>query len=89
MDQEEFTPAKLGQRYGLAIGAVGRGEIRMRLPHTRRITRGTTQLGREAKASASQHQHAQPLNRPSHTAIHDKLLSQGGQAPAVLFCVRQ
>jgi hypothetical protein len=45
MDQEDFPPAKLRQRYGLAIHEAGQGEVRMALAYARRIAVGI-EIGR-------------------------------------------
>ena len=79
MDQEDFTPAELGERYGLAIRDIGQREIRVLLAHARRINRTMTRRNATTKCSAGQHQHAQISNRAFHTAVHDTLSSPTGK----------
>jgi hypothetical protein len=85
MDQENFTPAKLGERYGPTIRDIGQHEIRVQLPHARRINRTVTRRSAKTKRSASQHQRAQISNRPCHMAIHDTLSSPAGKLQLPFF----
>ena len=85
MDQEHLTPAKLGERRGLAIRDIGQREIRVRPAHARRIARTVTRRSGKTKGSAGQHQHAQILNRPCHMAVHDTLSSSAGKLQLPFF----
>jgi hypothetical protein len=64
VDQEDFPPAKLRQRYRRAIRDAGQGEIRVRLAHARRVAVGVRRRGKKTKASTSQHQQAQISHSP-------------------------
>lgn len=64
MDQQDFPPAILRQRYRLTIRNTGQDKIRVDLANAGRIAIGIGRCGKKTKASKSQHQQAQISHSP-------------------------